>query len=97
MVVASDFVSADVLVRLSRKVFMLILQHNIYRIKLSLTLKVLLNTKSPVFSCCRSRSANREKARQFWASGNERAAIECYQKGLEATPAMAVAFIEVIP
>lgn len=42
----------------------------------------------------RSREDNRLKARQFMAAGNDRAAYEHYQRGLEATPLMARAFIE---
>lgn len=43
----------------------------------------------------RSREENRARARALWAAGNRTAAMECYQKAVDITPAHAKQFVEV--
>jgi exonuclease-1 len=43
----------------------------------------------------RSREENKARARQLMKQGNETAALECYQRSVDISPAMAKQFIEV--
>ncbi|KAL4452455.1 hypothetical protein ABPG75_008117 [Micractinium tetrahymenae] len=44
----------------------------------------------------RSREENRARARALWAAGNRAAAMECYQKAVDITPAHAKQFVEAL-
>lgn len=44
----------------------------------------------------RSREENRARARALWAAGNRTAAMECYQKAVDITPAHAKQFVEAL-
>lgn len=43
----------------------------------------------------RSREENRARARALWAAGNKAAAMECYQRAVDISPAHAKQFVEV--
>lgn len=54
------------------------------------------NANQPTITCCfRSRREAREKAAVHIQSGNFSAALDCYQRAVDVTPAMAKQVIEV--